>query len=93
MRVYNVMELVVRDVLQEYKDQLNMTCTCDRCMKDVLALTLNKTQPQYIVDEANSAYVRAVHQADRQGATAILTKVAWAAGVVSQSPRCGNVSK
>lgn len=93
MKVQNVMEIVVKDVIDEYRGQLNMPCTCEHCMNDVLAMTLNQLPPQYIVDEANSAYVRAVHQADRQGATAVLTKVAWAAGVVAANPRCENSKK
>ncbi|WP_194841568.1 late competence development ComFB family protein [Sporosarcina obsidiansis] len=92
MKVQNVMEIVVRDVIGEYKEQLNMPCTCTHCMNDVLAMTLNNLPPRYIVDQANSAYIRAVHQADRQGATAILTKVAWAAGIVAENPRCENMN-
>ena len=91
MKVQNVMEIVVKDVIEKYKKERNKSCTCDHCMNDVLAMTLNNLSPQYIVDEANSAYIRAIHQADRQGATAILTKVAWAAGVVAENPRCENV--
>ncbi|WP_303969778.1 late competence development ComFB family protein [Sporosarcina ureae] len=91
MKVHNIMEVVVRDVISKYKNELNMPCTCDHCMNDVLAMTLNNVKPQYIVEESNSAYIRAVHEADRQGATAILTKVAWAAGIVGQNPRCDNI--
>ncbi|PID04997.1 MULTISPECIES: late competence development ComFB family protein [unclassified Sporosarcina] len=91
MKVHNIMEVVVRDVISKYKNELHLPCTCERCLNDVLAMTLNHVTPQYVVDEANSAYIRAVHEADRQGATAVLTKVAWAAGVVGQSPRCDNM--
>ena len=90
MKVYNIMEIVIHDVIAKYKNELNMPCTCKHCMKDVLAMTLNNVKPQYIVNESNAAYIRAFHEADRQGATAILTKVAWAAGVVGQNPRCDN---
>ncbi|AXH98407.1 competence protein ComFB [Sporosarcina sp. PTS2304] len=88
MKVHNIMEVVVVDVLKKYKDQLHMPCTCEQCMNDVLAMTLNHLKPQYIVKDSNSAYVRALHEADRQGSTAILTKVAWAARVVAENPRC-----
>ncbi|PIC64488.1 competence protein ComFB [Sporosarcina sp. P13] len=88
MKVHNMMEIVVSDVLKRYKDQLHMPCTCGHCMNDVLAMTLNNLQPKYIVKESNSAYVRAMHEADRQGATTILTKVAWAARIVAENPRC-----
>ena len=91
MNVKNIMEIVVWDVISKYKNELHMPCTCDHCLNDVLAMTLNHVKPQYVVHESNSAYIRAVHEADRQGATAILTKVAWAAGVVGQNPRCDNM--
>lgn len=68
-----------------------MPCTCDQCINDVLAMTLNQVPPQYVVDESNSIYIRAMHEADRQGATAVLSKVAWAASVVGENPRCENM--
>ncbi|MDV6377004.1 late competence development ComFB family protein [Sporosarcina sp. GW1-11] len=62
MKVHNMMEIVALDVLKKYKDQLRMPCTCEHCMNDVLAMTLNNLQPQYIVKESNSLSVRAVHE-------------------------------
>lgn len=90
--VYNVMEEVVYDVLQQYKKELQLTCNCDRCKDDIMAIALNQVKPQYIVNEMHTPYIRAGHVADRQGATNILSTVVKAARIVSESPRCGNVT-
>jgi len=88
MALYNVMEEVVRDVLIQYKDQLQLTCQCERCFNDIMAIALNELPPRYIANEEYGPYVRAAHVADRQGATNIILIVTKAATFVSNSPRC-----
>lgn len=88
MALYNVMEEVVRDVLVQYKDKMQLTCQCDRCMNDIMAIALNELPPRYIANEEYGPYVRAAHVADRQGATNIISIVTKAAAFVSKSPRC-----
>ena len=90
MVVYNVMEKVVRDVVLKYKEQLHLTCTCERCLDDVMAISLNKLPPRYITNDEHSPYIRAAHEADREGATNILMVVAQAATIVLKGPRCSN---
>lgn len=87
------MEAVVHDMLMKYRNQLNLTCQCDRCLADIKAITLNKLEPRYIADKLHSPYVRAAHEADHQGATNILSIIAQAATVVSNNPRCNNVKE
>ncbi|WJY26140.1 late competence development ComFB family protein [Sporosarcina trichiuri] len=82
------MEDVVRDTLLTYKKSMNLACSCDRCLDDIMALALNDLPPSYVVNNAYSPYVRAQHQADRQGATNIITIIAKSAAKVSGSPRC-----
>ncbi|MBB4823609.1 competence protein ComFB [Sporosarcina luteola] len=88
MGIYNVMEDVVRDVLNKNKRDLHLTCDCVRCMDDIMAIALNELPPHYIANEKHSPYIRAAHEADRQGATNILSIVARAARIVASSPRC-----
>ncbi|KAA0966803.1 hypothetical protein FQ087_11440 [Sporosarcina sp. ANT_H38] len=88
MTLYNVMEEVVRDVLIQYKDQMQLACKCERCLNDIMAIALNELPPRYIVDREYGPYVRASHVADHQGATNITLIVTKAAAVVSKSPRC-----
>ena len=93
MPVYNVMEEVVQAVLQQYEKELQLSCDCDRCKDDIMAIALNQLKPHYIVNEKHSPYIRAAHVADRQGATNILSTVVKAARMVSESPRCENAKK
>lgn len=88
MALYNVMEEVVHEVLIRYKDQLHLTCQCEHCMNDIMAIALNELPPRYIVNQDYVPYVRAAHVADRQGATNIILIVTKAAAFVSKSPRC-----
>lgn len=50
----NVMEHVVDNIAREYMDRLG-GCTCDHCIADVTALTLNKLSPKYVVVEPPAA--------------------------------------
>ncbi|WP_060205384.1 late competence development ComFB family protein [Sporosarcina koreensis] len=93
MPVYNVMEEVVQAVLQQYEKELHLTCNCDRCKDDIMAIALNEIKPRYIVNSELSPFIRAAHVADRQGATNILSTVVKAARIVSASPRCENAKK
>ncbi|MFC5604100.1 late competence development ComFB family protein [Sporosarcina koreensis] len=93
MPVYNVMEEVVLGVLQQYENELHLTCHCDRCKDDIMAIALNQLQPRYIVNDKLSPVIRAEHVADRQGATNILSTVVKAARIVSANPRCENAKK
>lgn len=93
MPVYNVMEEVVLGVLQQYENELHLTCNCDRCKNDIMAIALNEIKPRYIVNDKLSPVIRAEHVADRQGATNILSTVVKAARIVSANPRCENAKK
>ncbi|MDW2798121.1 late competence development ComFB family protein [Clostridium boliviensis] len=50
----NVMEHVVDNIAREYMDRLG-GCTCEHCIADVTALTLNKLSPKYVVVEPPAA--------------------------------------
>lgn len=46
--VLNLMEQIVREKIIYYMRQFEV-CTCDRCVADTIALTLNGLQPKYLV--------------------------------------------
>ncbi|PTY81922.1 hypothetical protein B5V88_02045 [Heyndrickxia sporothermodurans] len=85
--MFNVMEEIVRNAIDEHKDQLNLTCACENCLDDILALSLNRLPPKYIVNPNTSPFVRAAYTADRQGAANIISTVFQAAEIVSKNPR------
>ncbi|WP_342508806.1 late competence development ComFB family protein [Sporosarcina sp. FSL K6-2383] len=88
MAIHNIMEEIVCEVLVKHKEDLQLTCGCDRCLDDIRAIALNNLSPRYIVQLEHRPYVRAPYTADRQGVTNIMLIVTKAAGIVSQSPRC-----
>lgn len=45
----NYMEAVARQALKEYMSQVALHCTCERCLADILALTLNQLPAKYYV--------------------------------------------
>ncbi|MEA4901223.1 late competence development ComFB family protein [Desulfitobacterium sp.] len=45
----NHMEAVSRQALKEYMTQVTLPCTCERCVADILALTLNQLPAKYYV--------------------------------------------
>lgn len=50
----NVMEHVVENIARDYIGRLG-GCTCEHCIADVTALTLNKLTPKYVVVEPPAA--------------------------------------
>jgi hypothetical protein len=49
---YNVMELIVRTKLPKAMETLGV-CTCERCISDCVALSLNSIPPVYTVSDAD----------------------------------------
>lgn len=45
----NQMETVARQALNEYMSKVNLSCTCEHCLADILALTLNQLPAKYYV--------------------------------------------
>lgn len=88
MAVKNVMEIVVKDVLKTNLQQFQLTCTCERCLDDVLAYALNHLPPRYIVNPDHQPYIRAVHEVNRDEAINVLRVVTQAATIISEQPRC-----
>ena len=83
------MERIMKDLLDEYKNRLQLNCTCDECLDDILALTLNKTKPHYVTNVDKIMYIKAQF-VDKQEMTSLLVKLAECAKVVSDKPLCQN---
>lgn len=87
--VFNAMEIIMKELLDEYIDRLGMQCTCPTCQDDVLALVLNKIQPRYVTDKEKIAYIKA-NYIDKQELTSLIVKLAECAKIVSDRPLCEN---
>ncbi|CAN2248342.1 late competence development ComFB family protein [Bacillus vallismortis] len=81
----NSKEIIMKELLDRYMDQLHMTCTCQVCKNDVLALSLNQVRPSYVTDLKKIAYTKA-ELVDKQKNTAMLVILAESAAAVSDSP-------
>lgn len=87
MEPKNVMEEITRNILKEYLPLLHLPCTCERCINDILALSLNKLPPYYVVKEENAVYVKAKFL-EKQDSTNILSVIIKSSIVVADSRRC-----
>jgi competence protein ComFB len=87
MKVFNAMEVLVAELLEEIWPELDMRCKCDVCKADVLALTLNRVPPRYVSKGQGIAYVKA-EQFNKQAVTNILIQITNASIKVSDNPHC-----
>lgn len=87
--VINAMEQIMKDLLDEYKDRLQLNCTCSTCLDDILALSLNKATPRYVTNIEKAMYIKAEF-IDKQEMTSLLVKLAECAKIVSDHPMCDN---
>ncbi len=85
----NAMELIMKDLLNEYKERLQLNCTCSTCLDDILALSLNKITPRYVTNSDKVMYIKAEF-IDKQEMTSLLVKLAECAKIVSDNPMCAN---
>ncbi|MDL5143076.1 late competence development ComFB family protein [Bacillus atrophaeus] len=88
----NSKEIVMKELLDRYIDQLHMKCTCLVCKNDVLALSLNQVKPSYVTDKKKIAYNKA-ELVDKQKNTAMLVILAESAAIVSAGPGDNCVTK
>jgi competence protein ComFB len=92
MDVHNVMEDAVEDLLNQHWGQLLISCHCDECKNDVLALSLNRLKPHYVRNQTGRAYTKADLMTEQAKAT-ILTAIVESAKVVSAYPHHVNDRK
>lgn len=59
MIVFNMMEILAKELLDRHWDDLGMPCSCATCRNDVLALLLNALPPRYVSTEKGQIFVKA----------------------------------
>ncbi|WP_453993435.1 late competence development ComFB family protein [Bacillus nitroreducens] len=87
MRVFNAMEPLVAEAINENWAEYNLPCKCEQCKNDVFALTLNNLKPRYVSKESGMAYVKAQYF-DKQMMANIYVKIAEAVNIVAKNPQC-----
>ncbi|MCH1625078.1 late competence development ComFB family protein [Fredinandcohnia quinoae] len=92
MKVFNAMEPLVAEALNEYWSDINMPCKCEQCKNDVFAIALNSITPRYVSKDNGIAYVKAQYF-DKQMKTNIVVKIAEATKKVAEHPQCANFQR
>lgn len=82
----NYMEDVVDHILPSILKAFSNICTCDRCLQDIKAITLNNLKPRYIVTEKGAIYTR-LKEMEVQFETDVMKAIIDAIAIVSKSPR------
>ncbi|MEH7384284.1 late competence development ComFB family protein [Bacillus sp. JJ1521] len=92
MKVFNAMEPLVAEAINENWSEYNLPCKCEQCKNDVFALTLNNLTPRYVSKDNGVAYVRAQYF-NKQMMANIYVKIAEAVNIVAKNPQCENVKR
>lgn len=66
LKLYNALETVIREILEDRIDSFDLECKCNRCQLDVLALALNRTLPKYVVKDVGVPYIKAQYMSDQE---------------------------
>ncbi|WCN37401.1 late competence development ComFB family protein [Aneurinibacillus uraniidurans] len=85
MKVVNVMEELVLQILEEQWGHIEMPCKCDICKGDVYALTLNSLPPRYASKDLGLAFIKAEFF-NKQSLANILCEITRATTLVAKHP-------
>ncbi|MGG1552717.1 MULTISPECIES: late competence development ComFB family protein [Paenibacillus] len=84
MVVYNAMETVVNRMFEEFQKTYEMSCDCQICREDVLAIALNKLPPRYTSSDKGLLFVKGEYISP-QLQSDIMRELLAAATVVAQN--------
>jgi len=79
----NYMENVVRQVLQAYLSKNTISCSCELCQGDIMALALNHLPPRYYSSSQGEILTQLKSQADQ---VLVMAEVVRAVKLISASP-------
>ncbi|MFT4414415.1 late competence development ComFB family protein [Fredinandcohnia humi] len=92
MKVYNAMEPLVAEALNENWSEMNIPCKCEQCKNDVFAITLNNLSPRYVSKGNGIAFVKAQYF-DKQMMANIYVRIGEAVKRVAENPQCENYQR
>jgi competence protein ComFB len=85
MTLVNVTETLVHMVFNNEFIDRKLACSCEQCVNDVLALTLNNLPSRYVSTDKGEAYVK-VQYFNPQIRSDILRELTLASGQVNAKP-------
>ena len=68
------MEIIVDNLLPTITKEYPDLCTCEKCISDIKALTLNKLPPMYVVNPSGEMFARA-NELDRDFQIEVIQKI------------------
>lgn len=84
--VHNVMEDLIRSEIDKNIDSLGI-CSCLKCRRDLLTLTLNNVKPKYVTTEKGNAIITAGRLASMDDRIHLLADIAHYAQLIGANPR------
>lgn len=85
MKLQNYTEIAVKNYIDQLQQKTDM-CRCEACILDIMAISLNKLKPCYIVTEKGALFAQ-LNEFAAQYKIDIMTAVAQAAKTVKDNPR------
>lgn len=85
--VFNVMEDIVLDNINEQKKKYPNLCFCDNCIDDIMAIALNNLTPMYVTSVKGEAISRSSKILEQQNKMDTHIAVIRAIDFVSTKPR------
>ncbi|AOT68167.1 late competence development ComFB family protein [Geosporobacter ferrireducens] len=82
----NYMEDVVEHILPSMLKAFPSICTCEQCILDIKAITLNNLKPHYVVTQEGEVYSR-VNEMYLQFETDVIRSIIHAIDIVSNNKR------
>lgn len=82
----NYMEVIIKEKLPSVLEKEELDCTCEKCIEDVMALTLNNLPPKYVATEKGIVYEK-INQFDIQFNADIVRELTNAIKKVKENPR------
>lgn len=85
-KIFNIMEEVVEDNLNSIIESGKIDfCTCDKCLNDIAAITLNNLRPKY-VSTSEGAVIARIEKLKDQLNVDIYEKLVLAIETVKKNP-------
>ncbi|MDN6195878.1 MAG: late competence development ComFB family protein [Atopostipes suicloacalis] len=86
MELHNLMEDKVIELTHDIMNKNNGFCHCEQCRMDVVALTLNRVEPKYVVSNTGKLYGKA-NLLTRQSDADIVKEITKSMVIVGEKPR------
>lgn len=82
----NYSEELVKDMLSKILEDYPNVCKCDKCIADIMTLSLNSVKPKYVSTEKGMIYTKALNEIDKQEKISMVASIIKAIEKVSANP-------